>query len=563
MGGFMVKTVLRYLLIFSLGMVPMAYSLNAEYSLTVSPATVVAGGAVTVTWTSPANSPVKDWIASYQDADSGNQFKTYIYTKGATSGTWHTTAWGGAGHSCKFRLLGNDGYGVMATSNVVQAKAITPVCPVANKTTSNIQHLVVIVQENKSFDSYFGNYCAAPVGSNPTCTTGPACCEKAPITVQGVSQTVLTDNENASFDPNHSQACEVSEINGGLMDKFVAGATCGSNPRNFAVADRATLGAYWDYATKYSMADRCFQPVAGASSSNDMYLARGAFVFVDNSASPNARGKECFNAANIRSYSESTIGDLLNTCSVKWTWYGGGYAVKATDKDATHCYPNYYDASDNPFQYYPTLTDQPAYNKDYTAFAQDIAGGTLPAVSYIKAIGTKSEHGGGLISAGVGFIDETVKAVLNSPTYSENTLVLLTYDEGGGYYDHISPPATSLVDGQPYGPRQPLIAIGYFAKPNTVSHVQMEHASIVAFIEWNWLGGITGQLQTRDLIANNIGSLLDSTKTGVIVPSMLGPTVLGLGSNKSFHSRSNPTPMDHQPQYYLGRKRRPHFRIYQ
>jgi phospholipase C len=93
----------------------------------------------------------------------------------------------------------------------------------------------------------------------------------------------------------------------------------------------------------------------------------------------------------------------------------------------------------------------------------------------------------------------------------------LTYDEGGGFYDHVAPPAASQADGKPYGTRVPTLAIGPFAKKNAISHVQMEHSSIVKFIEWNWLGG-TGQLGTRDKEANNIGSLLDPAATGTAVP---------------------------------------------
>jgi phospholipase C len=100
-----------------------------------------------------------------------------------------------------------------------------------------------------------------------------------------------------------------------------------------------------------------------------------------------------------------------------------------------------------------------------------------------------------------------------------STLVLFTYDEGGGFFDHISPPATSTVDNQPYGTRVPMVAIGPFAKKNYVSHVTMEHSSVVKFIEWNWLGGTTGQLMGRDATVNNLGDLLDPAKTGTAVPT--------------------------------------------
>jgi phospholipase C len=97
--------------------------------------------------------------------------------------------------------------------------------------------------------------------------------------------------------------------------------------------------------------------------------------------------------------------------------------------------------------------------------------------------------------------------------------VILTYDESGGYFDHVAPPQESTVDNEPYGARIPFLALGPFARSNYISHVTMEHSSLVKFIEWNWLGGTTGQLGTRDAVVANIGSVLDPTRTGVAVPS--------------------------------------------
>jgi len=85
--------------------------------------------------------------------------------------------------------------------------------------------------------------------------------------------------------------------------------------------------------------------------------------------------------------------------------------------------------------------------------------------------------------------------------------VLVVYDEGGGFFDHVAPPAA--VDAQDYGTRVPAIAVGPLARKGTVSHVTLEHSSIVKFVEWNWLGGVTGQLGARDAVVANLGSLID------------------------------------------------------
>ena len=144
---------------------------------------------------------------------------------------------------------------------------------------TNIKHVVIVIQENHTFDNYFGTYCTAPTGSNPTCTTGPACCEAAPATLPGDAgaPTVLTDSENGAHDPDHTQACELQEMNGGAMDKY--GAFPCSSPRNVALADPTLIAPYRAYAASYALADRYFQPVVGQSSSNDMYFARAKFVF--------------------------------------------------------------------------------------------------------------------------------------------------------------------------------------------------------------------------------------------------------------------------------------------
>src|SRR5262249_38307537 len=143
---------------------------------------------------------------------------------------------------------------------------------------SKIEHLVVIVQENHTFDAYFGKYCTATTGSNPTCTTGPSCCEAAPDTDPGgASPIVLNDQSNASDEPDHEQSCELQEINGGKMDQFAKGPTC-ADARNFAYADPTLIKPYTDLAAAGALADRYFQPIAGQSSTNDMYFARANYV---------------------------------------------------------------------------------------------------------------------------------------------------------------------------------------------------------------------------------------------------------------------------------------------
>ena len=401
--------------------------------------------------------------------------------------------------------------------------------------TSAIKHIVIIVQENHSFDDHFGGYCTATPGSNPTCNVGPSCCEAMPAAdPTGVKPTLLTDAEHAQFDPNHAKACELTEIDNGKMDGYAAASDAGCGyAGNVAIADPTIVQPYWDLAAQGALADRYFQPLVGESSANDMYLARAHWVFDDNDDAPQgAVGMTCDSESTPAQYAGQTIGDLLNTASVPWTWFSGGYgamvdaggacpAKPPACKFAFSFYPCAFDPSDVPFEYYASTVDNPATIKDLSALDDILAGtGDLPAVSFVKAIGYESEHPGldTTLSAGVGRATQIISAVETSRYYSD-TLVILTYDESGGYFDHVAPPQESTVDNEPYGARIPFLALGPFARSNYISHVTMEHSSLVKFIEWNWLGGTTGQLGTRDAVVANIGSVLDPTRTGVAVPS--------------------------------------------
>jgi phospholipase C len=399
---------------------------------------------------------------------------------------------------------------------------------------SKIKHVVVVLQENHTFDDHFGRWCTAAPGSSPTCTKGPSCCEAMPATdPRGTRPTVLTDPVHAAYDPPHDSACEAAEMNGGNMDAYATAPGCG-DPRNVAVADPSIIKPLWDIAAAGALADRYFQPVVGQSYANDMYFARARFMFADDTVAPaGAVGVSCGIEGKPETLMGTTLGDLLTAAHVPWAFFADGYdAMKAAnggcppkpaDCPARFAFdPCAFEASDVPFEYFASTRDDPSTMKDLAAFESALDQGRLPAVSFVKAIEYRTEHPGlGVtLSAGVAFVTALVQHVATS-RYRGDTLVLVTYDEGGGYYDHVAPPKTSAVDGMPYGTRVPLVATGPFAKAGTVSHVMMEHSSIVKLVEWNFLGGKTGQLAGRDAdgAVANLGSLLDPAATNVAVPA--------------------------------------------
>ena len=411
--------------------------------------------------------------------------------------------------------------------------ATGPTAATAPTTRTPIRHVVVIVQENHSFDAYFAAYCA----QTHTCNTAPVTNPYAPL-----QPVPLTDASTAAYDPNHFADCEQVEINGGRMDGYITphpaqtqstGYPCGA-PANFTQAGTGTTSPVATYqqwsGSRAALADDFFQPSVGASSQNDMYLWMARYVFKDNTAEPAAVGSQCPTPRATTSYTTPNLGHVLDTGHVSWAWYAEGYSAMKTANAGGTCalpptdcpshvpnYPCVFDPSDIPAEYVPGQADNPTHIRDYTKLTADITAHALPAVSFVKGIGYHSEHPGygDTVSAGVRFVTKTVNEITS---HVPDALVLLTWDESGGYFDHVAPPtgtAATAVDGQAYGPRVPLLAIGYGAARGTVSHTQLEHSSIVKFIEWNFLGS-TGQLHARDAVVHNLGSLL---KPALHVPS--------------------------------------------
>ena len=486
---------------------------------------------------------------------------------------------GGCTPDCAGKGCGSDGCG-----HLCGACAVNQYCTARGEChASNIEHVVLIVQENHTFESYFGAYCQAGAGSNPTCTQGPSCCEGAPI-VNGVytdpsgSQAGALDDDSSNGDSNfatdrdHLQACELQQIDQGRMDRYVTGSngpamTClGLGPdcsaqANWVLASGATpqsaIAYYWALASGSALADRYFQPIVGASASNDIYFADARFRFADNGALPTVSagmssgslcaGGPCL-AAPQAIYPADTIADLLLGAGFTFGIYADGFAEAAavagscpSSASATECpysdavlhpaahYGCLYDPSDIPFLFFQGFTDTAAgptpYEKDLSALEQDLANGALPNFAFVKARLYHNEHPNmSTLADGVAFVSSTIDLIEQS-AYKDHTLILLTWDEGGGFFDHVPPPAAppTAVDADssgnpvPYGTRVPFLAIGPFAKAGVVSHVPLEHSSIVKFLEFNFLG-TEGGLGARDGWVNDLGSLLDPKAVGVTVP---------------------------------------------
>jgi phospholipase C len=143
--------------------------------------------------------------------------------------------------------------------------------------------------------------------------------------------------------------------------------------------------------------------------------------------------------------------------------------------------------------------------REYDNFAADLGKGNVPAVVYLKSRSGEDEHPGSPLTAD--FAVKTINAIMGNDVWKDS-VIILTYDESGGLWDHVPPPQVDAgPDGlQGLGPRIPALVISPYAKKNFVSHVQYDTTSVLKFIEWNF--GLA-PLNNRDANANNLLDMLD------------------------------------------------------
>lgn len=176
-----------------------------------------------------------------------------------------------------------------------------------------------------------------------------------------------------------------------------------------------------------------------------------------------------------------TIGDRLSGANLSWKWYSGGWnSAVAGNPDATF---QYHHQAFNFFANFAPGKPGRVHLADVEDFANDLATGTLPAVSFIKQLGSNNEHPGySDVATGQAAVADLVNKVQNSSAWKD-TAIIITYDENGGRWDHVAPP---VVDAFGPGTRVPMIIISPYAKRGFVDHTQYETLSILKFIEQRW-----------------------------------------------------------------------------
>jgi phospholipase C len=389
---------------------------------------------------------------------------------------------------------------------------------------NQIDHIVVIYLENRSFDNLYAlfpgangltgkhttwapqvdkdgkPYVALPAIDDPRF---PAALPNAPFRIEQ-----YVPQEEPTIDLVHRFYQNQAQINGGKNDKYAAVSDAGGMVMGFYDSRDTKL---WNYARRYTLADNFFQGAFGGSMLNHLWLACACTPKFD-AAPDSIRAKLDANGALVKDgavspdgyvintiYTTSqphpasatdttkllppvtlpTIGDRLSEKNVSWAWYSGGWNDALAGKpDETFQFHH------QPLAYFASFADgtpgRAQHLKDEEDLYAAIAKGNLPTVSFYKPIGAENQHPGySNITNADNRAADVIDKLQASPMW-KSTAVIVTYDENGGFWDHVAPPK---ADRWGPGPRVPTLVISPLAKKGFVDHTAYDTTSILKLIE--------------------------------------------------------------------------------
>jgi phospholipase C len=314
--------------------------------------------------------------------------------------------------------------------------------------SGRIDHILFLIQENHTFDSYFGTYPGAE--GFPKGIKVP----RKPGGIPTIAPFHLT--RRLTRDMPHKWADAHAAMNGGKMDGFIQAE---HSINTMGYYDGTDLPNYWAYADRFILADNFFSSLAGPSLPNHLYtVSAQSGGVVDNQKRPPEEG-----------FDFATMAELLGASGVSWKYYEGG-----KDPESFGFW--------NPLPGFKTFMDSKELRShlvENTEYFRDLREGGLPSVAWIVPNFEESEHPPTDNQLGMWYVTSIVNALMKSP-YWQNTVLIITWDDYGGFYDHIPPPQ---VDEYGYGPRVPAIIISPYGRPGFIDHTLYDFTSVLRFIE--------------------------------------------------------------------------------
>jgi len=356
-----------------------------------------------------------------------------------------------------------------------------------------LQHVIVIMQENRSFDSYFGTY---PHADGIRMRHGvPRVCVPDPRSGQCVRP--FHDPNDVNRGGPHGAADAVADLDGGKMDGFIAQAETGRAnlpPDVMGYHDAGEIPNYWAYAKHFVLQDHMFEPNASWSLPEHLFMVSGWSATCSRPGDPTSCVSALQNPPDPgpgTHYDWTDLTYLLHKNNVSWAYYLSAGTEPDCEDDAAMCPPKSQDVNVpgiwNPLPDFDTVKlDGQLGNIEPTAnFLVAAKNGTLPAVSWIVPNGAVSEHPPGRVSVGQRYVTTLINAVMQGPEW-KSSAVFLSWDDWGGFYDHVVPP---VVDASGYGLRVPGLVISPWARRHYIDHQVLSFDAYLKFIEDIFLGG--------------------------------------------------------------------------
>jgi phospholipase C len=381
-----------------------------------------------------------------------------------------------------------------------------------------IKHVIVIMQENRSFDEFFGTYPGAE--GIPMKNGVPAVCVPSPT---GGCVRPFHSTADVNGGGPHGLKNAIADIGGGKMNGFLhqralAAKACkfaqdpqcapGSSRDVMGYHTAAELPNYWAYAKNFVLTDHMFEAVKSWSLPDHLYMVsawsakcrnRSPASCVNNIGGPD-KGKQIGLAVHQELTTGATSIDmawtditwLLYKDHVSWRYYvQDGTQPDCANDSALACSPIQQRASTpgiwNPLPLFEDVQqDHQIPNiQNVSHFFAAARAGTLPSVSWITPSQMDSDHPPASIHQGQAYVTALINAIMKSPDW-KSTAIFLTWDDWGGFYDNVVPPQ---IDHNGYGLRVPGLVISPYAKRGYIDHQTLSSDAFLKFIEEDFLGG--------------------------------------------------------------------------
>ncbi|MBV8373589.1 MAG: hypothetical protein JOY69_10030 [Candidatus Eremiobacteraeota bacterium] len=383
-----------------------------------------------------------------------------------------------------------------------------------HSTTIPIAHIVLMIQENRSFDNLFATFPGANGATQGTLHNGKV--------------VPLKEGDLVSRDISHMYATYLTDYDGGKMDGFdlskLGGQPAGQYPYRYV--NPTDIQPYWTLAQQYVLADAMFQTQgSGSFTAHQDLIAGGTAIdandsLIDDPSAPNwscnappstttslitTSGQYLLNQGPFPclTYPSGTMRDLLDAAGVSWKYYAPTYKNRSVG------------VLWNAFAAIDAVRNGPEWHANIslpqTNVLRDISSGTLPKLAWVIPNSQASDHPWTLRGHddGPAWVATVVNAI-GSSNYWNSTAIIIVWDDWGGFYDHVPPPFFDNAGG--LGFRVPMLVVSPYALAGTVAHTQYEFGSILKFIEETF--GL-GSLGTTDARATSIGNVFNYLQTPI------------------------------------------------